>query len=311
MAIRGIGGIFFKAHNPEVLAAWYEQHLGVHRDAEGYTVLGWREIDRPSEVGQTVWAPFPHDTEYFAPSEATWMVNYRVHDLDAELARLAAEGVLLVGSPQDFEYGRFAWGLDCEGNKFELWEPPVDAPFPVTVPQSLDHETSVWLCDPGKSIATDAEGMEPQIIVKRRRIPLPVAEVWRLWTTGDGLAEWLVGHSRIDLRLGGPYEFYFDPDEEPGSRGGEGNKILSFLPERMLSFTWNAPPELDYTRERHTHVVVEFAGVDADTLVTLSHLGFPSREQDAHAQWAETFAYFETAWESVFEALEAAATSRK
>ena len=74
MGIRGIGGIFFKASNPETLADWYERHLGVRRDDEGYTVLGWREYDRPERIGETVWSPFPADTEYFAPSDASWMV---------------------------------------------------------------------------------------------------------------------------------------------------------------------------------------------------------------------------------------------
>lgn len=309
MGIRGIGGIFFKTRDPEAVAAWYEEHLGVHRDTEGYTVLGWRPLDRPGQIGQTVWAPFPDDTEYFSPGDASWMVNYRVDDLDAELERLRALGVTLVGEPQDFDYGRFAWGLDCEGNKFELWEPPDDAPFPVTVPASADAATpTVWLCDPGKMIASDAVGMDEQMIVKERLIALRPGEVWRLWTSGAGLAEWLVEHSLVELRVGGPYEFHFDPENASGTRGGEGNKILSFLPERMLTFTWNAPPEFAHTRPRHTHVVLELEAQGDETVVRLTHLGWPSASVDDHTEWAETFAYFEAAWESVFDALSAHAS---
>lgn len=312
MAIRGIGGVFFKARDPEKVAAWYEHHLGVRRDTEGYTVMGWREVDRPHELGETVWAPFPEDTEYFAPGDAPWMLNYRVDDLDAELARLAAEGVTLVGEPQTFDYGKFGWGLDCEGHKFELWEPPANPPFPVTVPEVHDVDLGpAWLCDPGKSLASGGATMDDQVVVVERRVDIERDEVWRLWTTGDGLAEWLVENSRVDLRIGGPYELYFNPDEDPGLRGGEGNKVLTFLPPRILSFTWNAPPKFAYTRDRHTHVVLELDEIGSSTLVRLTHLGWPSADSDPHAEWAQTFAYFESAWEHVFAALDAHAKNRK
>jgi len=304
MGIRGIGGIFFKAHDPEALAAWYERHLGVVRDDEGYTVLGWRELDRPDRIGETVWSPFPDDTQYFAPSSASWMVNYRVDDLDAELARLREEGVELVGEPEAFEYGKFGWVLDLEGNKIELWEPPAKNAFAVTVPAPAGRPGE-WLCEPGTSMATDATGMDERTIVKRAAIGLPRADVWRLWTTSEGLAEWLGIESRIDLRVGGRYEFHFDPEAPEGSKGGEGCKVLGFVPDRMLSFTWNAPPHLEYTRSRHTHVVIELEAMSDDrTLVRLTHLGWPSPEHDAHPQWSETHAYFDSAWDRVLEALE-------
>ena len=304
MGIRGIGGVFFKATDPEALASWYEEHLGIHRDAEGYTVFGWRPMDRPAELGHTVWSAFPHDTSYFEPGSSSWMINYRVDDLDAELKRLQELGVTLVGEPQTFEYGRFAWGLDCEGNKFELWQPPAADPFPVTVPEpSRAKSPRAWICDPGHNIASDGAGMDSQMIELTCQIPLERTQVWDLWTTGEGLARWLVENSRVDLRIGGPYEWYFDPDEEPGRRGGEGNKVLSFLPTRMLSFTWNSPPHLAYTRSRHTHVVVDLQDVDGGTAVTLTHLGWPSSQTDPHPQWAETYAYFEQAWGRVMAAL--------
>lgn len=306
--VRGIGGIFFKAADPDALAAWYERHLGVHRDENGFAAFGWRELDAPSQVASTTWSAFSDDTDYFDPSESSWMINYRVDDLDETLARLADEGVELAGEPQAFEYGKFGWVLDPEGNKIELWEPPDTDAFNITVPETdVEGElaSGVWLCEPGSTIAATRGGSDREI-VRECTVELPVAEVWRLWTTSEGVSEWLVENNRVELRVGGPYEFYFNADGPSGERGGEGCKILSFLPERMLSFTWNAPPHLDHTRSRHTHVVVEFDARGPErTHVRLTHLGWPTDEVDSHPQWPETIAYFGGAWTNVLKALEA------
>lgn len=306
MGIRGIGGVFFRADDPESLAAWYDEHLGIGRDDEGFATWAWREIDRPSEVGQTVWAPFPRDTSYFGSSDQKWMINYRVDDLDAELARLAREGVELLGEPESFEYGTFAWGRDLEGNKFELWEPSGNTGFTLTVPPSAAADAAAplqLLCEPGHVVAASGGMSDTQIVVETT-VSLSVKTVWELWTTSEGLAKWLVPNSNVELRLGGPYEFLFVPENDPGQQGGEGNKVLSFVPNRMLSFTWNAPPTLPYTRNRHTFVVVDLAQVEAGTRVRLTHLGWPTEEADDHPAWPKTIEYFELAWNSVFEALE-------
>src|SRR4051812_31533975 len=91
--VTGLGGIFFKAHDPAALQAWYNTHLGLPLEAEGVGIFRWREWDDPAQPGSTVWAAFAADTEYFAPSAAPFMLNYRVADLDALLAALRAEGV--------------------------------------------------------------------------------------------------------------------------------------------------------------------------------------------------------------------------
>ena len=114
--------------------------------------------------------------------------------------------------------------------------------------------------------------------------------------------------SRVELRPGGHYELYFRADAPYGVRGGEGCRVLSFLPGRMLSFTWNAPPEQPATRERHTWVVLEFdeRPEERATVVRLSHLGWPQSEWDAAERgWQETYAYFERAWTMVMDMLEA------
>lgn len=122
--VQGLGGVFFKASDPKALQAWYERHLGLPADANGYINFRWRPVHEPATTAQTVWSAFQRDTQYFAPSEAGHMLNYRVADLDAALARLRADGVQVMDQVEDGEYGKFGWCLDPEGNKIELWQPP-------------------------------------------------------------------------------------------------------------------------------------------------------------------------------------------
>jgi len=95
--VTGIGGIFFKANDPSKLHEWYEKHLGLKRESSNYSMLRWREADDPEKIGKTVWSLFKKDSKYFDPSQSGFMINYRV---------------------------RFAWIMDPEGNRIELWEPP-------------------------------------------------------------------------------------------------------------------------------------------------------------------------------------------
>lgn len=122
--VTGIGGIFFKAQDPKALAAWYRKHLGLDVQPWGGAAFTWQSADNPQGVGTTVWSPFAADTGYFAPSTAPFMVNYRVAELHALLAVLRAEGVKVEDKVDESEYGKFAWVIDPEGNKLELWEPP-------------------------------------------------------------------------------------------------------------------------------------------------------------------------------------------
>jgi catechol 2,3-dioxygenase-like lactoylglutathione lyase family enzyme len=121
--VTGIGGIFFKADDPEKMYQWYETHLGIKRE-HGYVAFPWRGEKDPDEKGVTAWSIFSRDTKYLDPSRAPFMINYRVDDLDALLDALRAEGVEIDPKREDHEYGRFAWITDPEGNKIELWEPP-------------------------------------------------------------------------------------------------------------------------------------------------------------------------------------------
>ena len=120
----GIGGIFFKAKDPKGLHEWYVKHLGLPVDENGYTTIRWGTPEALEQSGTTVWSAFSEDTDYLDPGRATFMINYRVDDLDALLAQLREAGVEVMDEVQEYEYGRFGWAIDPEGNKFELWEPP-------------------------------------------------------------------------------------------------------------------------------------------------------------------------------------------
>ena len=120
--VTGIGGIFFKANDPTSLKQWYSDHLGIDAGEYGAT-FEWRDKDDPSQEGQTAWSPFPHDTKYFDPSKSSFMINYRVADLDGLLNTLRAAGVTVDDRVENYDYGRFAWISDPEGNRIELWEP--------------------------------------------------------------------------------------------------------------------------------------------------------------------------------------------
>lgn len=122
--VTGIGGVFFKSRNPDKLKSWYEEHLGIEPDKDGYVSFFWRERHRPDDVGFTVWGPFAEDTKYFDPSDKPYMVNLRVDDLDAILEHLRDVGVAVHDRVDEEEYGRFGWFVDPEGTKIELWEPP-------------------------------------------------------------------------------------------------------------------------------------------------------------------------------------------
>ncbi len=121
----GIGGIFFKAKNPKALSAWYKKHLGLPIDESygGFT-FNWQDDKQRPDKGYTIWSPFKEDTEYINPSNKDFMFNFIVEDLDTLLAKLKEEGIDQVGEIEDSEFGKFAWIMDPEDNKIELWEPP-------------------------------------------------------------------------------------------------------------------------------------------------------------------------------------------
>jgi len=119
--VTGIGGIFFKAADPKALAVWYRDHLGLDVNDWGGAVFKWGGPDSPA--GMTIWSAFAQDTGYMEPGSASFMVNFRVADLDWLLAALRAEGCNVVNKTESSEHGKFGWVIDPEGNKVELWQP--------------------------------------------------------------------------------------------------------------------------------------------------------------------------------------------
>lgn len=121
--VTGIGGIFFKAKDPKALAEWYRKHLGLPVEDWGGAPMRWSE-DSTDGKGVTIWSPFKADTAYFAPSTASFMINYRVENLHELLAALRAEGCQVDEKVDESEFGKFGWVMDPEGNRVELWQPP-------------------------------------------------------------------------------------------------------------------------------------------------------------------------------------------
>jgi predicted enzyme related to lactoylglutathione lyase len=115
----GVGGIFFKAKDPERLKDWYREYLGLPIDEHGQTTFTAQGDPDPC----LVWSAFPAATTYFEPSQAPFMISFRVRDLNAMLAQLRAAGAVVDEKVQEESYGKFGWVMDPEGNRIELWEP--------------------------------------------------------------------------------------------------------------------------------------------------------------------------------------------
>ena len=115
----GLGGIFFKSRDPDALRAWYAEHLGI--EVNDYGAMFDEDEQRP---GCILWAPFAQDTTYFGSSGKEFMLNFRVDDLDALLAKLRAAEVQVDANVQADDNGRFGWIVDPEGTRIELWQPP-------------------------------------------------------------------------------------------------------------------------------------------------------------------------------------------
>lgn len=122
--VTGIGGIFFKARDPQALRAWYQRHLGIDVQPWGGAAFTWTDGAGKPCAGTTAWSIGAADSDNFAPSAAAFVINYRVDDLLGLVKALREEGCQVLDKIDDSEYGKFGWVIDPEGNKVELWEPP-------------------------------------------------------------------------------------------------------------------------------------------------------------------------------------------
>lgn len=122
--VTGIGGIFFNSTDPVKLRNWYKEHLGIDVQEWGGAAFTWTDQEGKPTAGSTIWNVADAKSNYFAPGTASFMVNYRVADLLELVKILKAEGCNVLDKIDESEYGKFAWVIDPDGNKVELWEPP-------------------------------------------------------------------------------------------------------------------------------------------------------------------------------------------
>ncbi|MGB1042742.1 MAG: VOC family protein [Tenacibaculum sp.] len=122
--VTGIGGVFFKTEDVQATKDWYKNNLGFNTDDWGCT-FWWK--DKEGANASTQWSPFKKDTTHFSPSKKDFMFNYRVENIEALLEELKANGVTVFDKVEEYDYGKFAWIMDLDGNKIELWEPKDDA----------------------------------------------------------------------------------------------------------------------------------------------------------------------------------------
>lgn len=118
--VTGLGGFFFKSKDPDKVKNWYNKHLGLNTDEYGCT-FHWKDTD--GKDCSTQLSPMEESTSYFKPSEKSFMMNFRVKNLEELLKVLKEEGVEIVGEMETYDFGKFGWIMDPEGNKIELWEP--------------------------------------------------------------------------------------------------------------------------------------------------------------------------------------------
>jgi uncharacterized protein YndB with AHSA1/START domain len=141
-------------------------------------------------------------------------------------------------------------------------------------------------------------GVPERVILKSVTASAPVREVWRAWTTPEGMKEFLGVNANIELKFGGRFEILFSDEPPIGAQGSEGCKVLSYVPERMLSFSWNAPPAQPAMRNQRTFVVLSFAEQGGKTTVELRHAGWGTGPD-----WDASYAYFDRAWDQVLPLL--------
>lgn len=120
--VTGLGGILFKCQDPSTVRNWYKKHLDVGNSDHGHSFF-WHPLEEEPTEGRTEWCPFKAETQYFQPSSSEFMINFRVANLESLLISLKEEGVQQVGEMEIYSYGKFAWIMDPEGRKIELWEP--------------------------------------------------------------------------------------------------------------------------------------------------------------------------------------------
>jgi len=143
-------------------------------------------------------------------------------------------------------------------------------------------------------------GAEERAIAEKITVKANVDDVWKAWTTTEGIKSFFAPDARVELRVDGPFQVYMNPFAEPGMKGADDMKIIGFQEKKMITFTWNAPPSLPEARKQRTVVIVRLiARGDALTDVTLYHVGWGEG-----GEWDKAYDYFAKAWPNVLKNLQ-------
>jgi lactoylglutathione lyase len=225
-------------------------------------------------------------------AEALWGVD----DIHAVWAQAIAAGATALVEPwntgEDIVVGAFA---DPWGNRIGIIRNPHF---------SVPALGSTCVAEPPMSLGASEGDAIRSFDVSTTIDGATVAAAFAAFTTQSALARWFGNDARMELRIGGPFEILFLP-EGNAARGSEGCRVLSWIPDRMLSFTWNAPPTMPHVRNLATWVVVEFEEVDQGVRVRITHMGWPEHgfSDGAHPEWAQAWTYFQAAWPAVLKGL--------
>ncbi len=206
--------------------------------------------------------------------------------------------VITAGPVFDFKFGLIILQVASEQEAHEIMdtEPSVVAGLHT---YKMSKMNVSLLCDytPPYRFVTEPTD---KAVVKEVTVTASLDDVWKAWTTTEGVKSFFSPNARVDLRVGGPYEIYFDMSAPYGSRGSEFCRVLSYLPKKMLSFEWNAPPSFGDLRGTHTIVAMQFEPLpDNKVKVTLTHHGWGEGED-----WQAVYDYFDKAWGSVMSSFE-------
>jgi uncharacterized protein YndB with AHSA1/START domain/predicted enzyme related to lactoylglutathione lyase len=269
MQLRGLRTAQIRTDDIPTAMEWYTALLGVEPYFQSDNYVGY-------EIGGYEFGLFDDPSGRDAP-----LFFWAVESPADVLREASAQGAVTAMDPIDTGDGTVVGSFtDPFGNEIGLIRNPHFAPH---------------------LVAAEAADTSEETIRRRADVPAAPRQAWDLWATSEGLSQWWTSHNRIEMRPGGYYEIHFMPDERWGDRGGDWCRVLSFLPGRMLSFTWNAPPMFK-TRPLHTWVVLTFDPTPTGTNVELSHLGWPeSGLGDEASDWPATYRYFEEAWATVMD----------
>lgn len=208
----------------------------------------------------------------------------------AYLKGLTRRGSVLVAGPVDGRYGLIVLEAGSEEEARRIMENEPSVAQGVHTYRMYPMTASLMASKMPRF--RYVEGPTDKALIKTVSVSASLADVWRSWTTTEGVESFIAPKANVELRVGGPYEWYFAVESPPGEQGSEDCRVLSYIPMRMLSFEWNAPPSFGELRHIKTYVVLEFDESQPGTVeVTLTHRGWGDSEE-----WQKVYDYFDSAW---------------